>query len=90
MRPTVKPVERRVHATCRLSWGTGASCRRTADILESRAVVKYIRIFLRFSKPLLIALLAVTAWLGWRASKIRFDFTMESLVRAGSRERDDY
>jgi len=53
-------------------------------------VIKYIKFFLRCSKIYVAIFLTITLYLGWRASQIRFDFTIESLFRSGSKERADY
>lgn len=53
-------------------------------------MIKYIKLFLRSSKLILLLLVGITVYLGWRAAHIRFDFAMESLFRTGSREREDY
>jgi hypothetical protein len=53
-------------------------------------MIRYIKLFLRCSKILLVLFLGATVYFGWRTSKIRFDFTMESLFRSESAERKDY
>ncbi len=53
-------------------------------------MIKYIKFFLRFSKLILLGVVCLTIFLGYHASKIRFDFTMEGLFQTGSQERKDY
>lgn len=53
-------------------------------------MVKYIKFFLRFSKIILVALVGITIFLAIRATRVKFDFSVESLFRSGSKERGEY
>ena len=53
-------------------------------------MIKYIKFFLRFSKLILLGTILLTLFLGYHATQIRFDFSMEALFQTESQERQDY